>query len=234
MTSGEWRMALMFDAREGNVEALEQGLIRAVPEIKKCAGAAHVRLGVADRHPDLATTTDYDVAHWRTVDGAIEFSVSASTAGGFVGVSRAMAEVLGSLVHPGSIEVMAGPVFPMVERRAGDCFLSLAFKRDGEITQKQFQDWWRYQHSKIAIPVMGPGMLAYDQVHVDQVFSKALADALAVTPATYDAYDNLTWTDRRGYLTSTSDVAAMAGIFADEVGRIDNASRRYALMRRVG
>jgi hypothetical protein len=81
---------------------------------------------------------------------------------------------------------------------------------------------------------MGPGMLAYDQVHVDCGVSASLADVCGIAPVLYDAYDNLTWATRQGYLTSISDPEAMARVFQDEVGRIDSAGRRSALMRRIG
>jgi hypothetical protein len=228
-------MAFMFDARDKDPVALERGLIEAMPQLISHAVGARVRVGVADHHPDLhaAADTDYDIAGWRTVDGAVEITLPESALGTLHQLALALRDSIEPLAQPRSLQVMAGPMFSMVPSRDGDCFLSLAFRRDPGITTQQFQDWWRLQHSTIAIPVMGPGMLAYDQVHLDQTINQSLADSIGIARATYDAYDNLTWATRAGYLTSTSDAPAMAVIFQDEVGRIDNASRRHALMRRL-
>jgi len=122
----------------------------------------------------------------------------------------------------------------MVPVRDGGAFLSLAFRRDPATTSEQFQTWWRYQHAGVAIPVLGPGMLAYDQVHVDFAATEAVARAFGVERVAYDAYDNLTWADFRAFLTSISDPEGMMRVYADEVGRIDNSSRRHAIMRKIG
>jgi hypothetical protein len=231
-----WRMAFMFDARGGDVAALEDGLARAAGAIRRLAGDAHVRLGVAaDWNAELLEgMEDYGVAHWRTVDGAVEISVAEARAGDLPQVCASLRDVLDPLAAPASVEVMAGPFFPMVTARDGEVFLSLAFKRFPGTTLEQFQTWWRRQHSGVAIPVLGPGLLAYDQVHVDHAATEALARAFGVAPVLYDAYDNLTWASREGYLASISDPEGMARIAADEVGRIDNTSRRHALMRPIG
>lgn len=229
-----WRLAFMFDARDAS-DALDAQLARRAGEIRRLAGEAEVRLGVADRHPDLIQgSSDYDLTNWRTVDGAVEITLGAARAGDLSGLAQALREVLEPLAAPGSVEVMAGPVYPMVTPRDGEAFLSLAFRRDPTTTSAQFRSWWREQHSQIAIPVLGQGLLAYDQVHVDPEATEAVALAFGAEPVAYDAYDNLTWADRSAYLASISDPAGMARIYADEVGRIDDATRRWALMRRIG
>jgi hypothetical protein len=231
-----WRLAFMLDARLGDAEALEEGLVRAREPIGRLVGDAEVRLGVADRNPVLAERmgTGQGADPWRTVDGAVEVSVSAARAGELLQIARSLREALGPLAAPGSVEVMAGPVFSMVPARDGAAFLSLAFRRDPATTSEEFRSWWRHQHAGVAIPVLGPGMLAYDQVHVDLAATEALARAFGVEPVAYDAYDNLTWADADGFLTSISDMEGMTRIYADEVGRIDNSTRRNALMRRIG
>jgi hypothetical protein len=48
----------------------------------------------------------------------------------------------------------------------------------------------------------------------------------------YDAYDNLTWADLLAYQQSSGgNPDGMATVVADEQRRIDDNSRRYALMR---
>jgi hypothetical protein len=82
----------------------------------------------------------------------------------------------------------------------------------------------------MAIPVLGPGLYAYDQVHVDMVVTAQAAAAFGVPAVEYDAYDNLTWADRYGFLDSCSDTAGMAELSRDEIGFIGVGTRRHALM----
>jgi len=229
-----WRLAVMFDARDGDLDALEADLVRVAEPVRRRTGGP-VRLGLADRHPDLATATksEYATDQWRTVDGAVEITLRAPEPKDLEELSRALAGLIAPMAEPGSVEVMAGPMFSMVPPRDGEAFLSLAFRRDPATTSAQFRSWWREQHAGVAIPVLGPGLLAYDQVHVEPEASEAAARGFGVRPVAYDAYDNLTWADRYGYVASISDVEGMARIFRDEIGRIDDSTRRHALMRRV-
>ena len=81
---------------------------------------------------------------------------------------------------------------------------------------------------------MGPELLAYDQVHVDAAMSRALSQALSIRDAAYDAYDNLTWASSNAFTASCShDPEGMERVVADEVGRIDNDSRRRGMMREI-
>jgi EthD domain len=223
----------MFDARNGRRELLESGLVQAAGIIGRLVGDAQLRIGVADNPDAGAGTEDNAVDQSRPVDGAVEVTVSSARVSLLPALTRSLIEPLGPLVEPGSVEVMAGPMFPMVSPRAGGTFLSLAFERFPGTTSEQFRHWWRFQHARVAIPVMGPGMLAYDQVHLDSTVSDAVAHAIGVAPVRYDAYDNLTWATPNDFLTSISDPEAMARVFADEVGRIDNTSRRHAIMRQI-
>lgn len=230
-----WRMAVMLDARGNQLSALEAALARAAEPIRRVAGGGEVRLGVADQHPDLGAREDsYETDRWRDVDGAVEISVAGSRTGDLPAIARALREIVDPLAEPGSVEVMTGPVYAMVPPRSGGAFLSLAFRRHPSTTVQQFRDWWRYRHAGVAIPVLGAELLGYDQVHVDPAATEAVARAYGVEPVLYDAYDNLTFVDAQGFLASVSDPEGMARVFADEIGHIDNSSRRHALMRRVG
>jgi hypothetical protein len=232
--SERWRLAVMFDAHAGRFDALAAGLGGAAGQIARIAGEGEVRLGVADRHPDLGGRDGaHEVERWRTVDGAVEITVPAARAGELSELARGLRALVDPLAAPGSVEVMAGPVHAMVPPRPGGAFLSLAFRRDPAITAQQFRDWWRYRHAGVAIPVLGAALLGYDQVHVDPAATQAVARAYGVEPVPYDAYDNLTYVDRQGFLDSVADAEGMARVFADEIGHIDDATRRYALMRRV-
>lgn len=230
-----WRLAFILNARDGDVDALEHGLGACAAEIHGLAGGAEVRLGIVDRHPDLASGVpgEYDDTSWRTTDASIELTLPPSRVGEISRIARSLREIVLQLAAPGSVEVMAGPMFPMVPQRDGDTILSLAFSRYPGTTSQQFRDWWRFQHAGVAIPVLGPGLLAYDQVHVDHAVTKALAKDFGGNAYEYDAYDNLTWASPQDYLHSLSDAEGMARIFADEVERIDNRTRRHAMLRRI-
>jgi hypothetical protein len=225
----------MFDAPGHDLARLELALQRAAAAIRTAAGPHPVRIGVADRHPDLGGGGDeaYDVANWRSVDGAIEVSLANAQVDQIADVCRRLRPIVAGFADIASVEVMAGPMFAMVPVRRGGTFLSLAFRRDPAITSQQFSDWWLHRHAPMAIPVLGPGLYAYDQVHVDMVVTAQAAAAFGVPAAEYDAYDNLTWDDRYGFLESCSDTAGMAELSQDEIGYIGPGTRRHALMVEV-
>ncbi len=192
-------------------------------------------MGVADRHADLGEWAERkDGKGFADVDGAIEISVANDRIGEVSEICRALRPVMAGFCDLATVQVMAGPMFHMVPVRAGGTFLSLAFRRDPATTSAQFRDWWFNHHSGVAIPVLGDGLLAYDQVHVEQPVSADAAEAFGAEHVEYDAYDNLTWTDRYGYLHSISDDEAMVPVYADEVGRIDPVGRRSAIMTEIG
>jgi hypothetical protein len=229
-----WRLAFQLDAPDDDLDGLERALSRSSQTIRLIVGDGHVRMGVADQHPDLAEIQARRKTLHRGADGAIEVTIGAERARAIPEIAQALEAVITGLAAPWSVELTAGPVYPMVPVREGETFLSLAFRRYPGTTSQQFRDWWRYQHAPLCIPILGEVMLAYDQVHVDAAATEAACRAFG-TPATpYDAYDNLTWADPHGFLTSISDAPAMQRIFEDEQGRIDDPSRRHTLMRRVG
>lgn len=228
----DWRLVFMFDARDGDLCLLEERMRSAPEVIVQMAGEAKVRLGIVDTHPDVMFMRVPEADMMRGVDGAIEVSVAASRAPELRNIAESLLDIVEAFSVHASLEVVAGPVFPIVPVREGEVFLSLAFRRDRGTTSEEFRRWWLCQHSIVAAPVLGAALLAYDQVHVDAQASEAIALAVGVRPAYYDAYDNLTWANRDAFLTSIGDEAGMAAVLADEVGRIDNTSRRRALMRR--
>lgn len=228
-----WRLAFMLDAAAGDLAELEASLSRARETFRRLAGDAHLRLGVADLDPSLGALRDRGDVKLKSVDGAVEVTLAASRTGDIARIAQGLGDILEAFAEPGSIEVMAGPIYSIVPVRDGGAFLSLAFRRYPGLTPQQFRDWWLHQHSAVATPVLGEGLLAYDQVHVDPAASQAAAKAAGVAYVDYDAYDNLTWDDRAAFLASIADPQAMARVFADEVGHIDDPSRRNSLMRRI-
>lgn len=235
MTQTHWRLAFMFDAPGGDVEALALALSEARASIEAAAQGNQVRMGVAIREAgDLDVEAAHAMIDWRTVDGAIEVSIANGGEGAVPDICRAMRPILDRLAEPGSVEVMTGAMHQMVPVREGEVFLSLSFRRGQGTTVEEFRNWWYNQHAPLCIPILGPGLLAYDQVHVDEQASRAAAEALGVAFVDNDAYDNLTWPDHPGYIQSTTgDPEGMGRIAEDEVGRIDNTTRRHALMREI-
>lgn len=229
-----WRLALMFDAAGQNLSELSKAMKRAGPGIRSAAEGHHVRLGVADRHADLGPfSLRNERKGWADVDGAIEISVLNQRKAEIPDICSKLRVIMNDFCDLETVHVMAGPTHHMVPVRTGGTFLSLAFRRDPAISSGEFQDWWYNRHSKVAIPVLGDGLLAYDQVHVEQALSHSAAEAFGGDYTEYDAYDNLTWVDRYGYLHSISDQEAMGPVYADEVGFIDPTSRRSAIMTEV-
>lgn len=229
-----WRLALMFDAPGNDLVVLEQSLVKAGDSIRKVALGNPVRMGIADRHLDLGEWALRNADKgWADVDGAIEITTPAQPGDVVAGICRNLRPIMASFCDLASVAVMTGPVFSMVPVRTGRTFLSLAFRRDPALTSAEFRKWWYDHHSGVAILVLGEDLLAYDQVHVEQQQSIEAARAFGSDYTTYDAYDNLTWADRYSYLHSISDEDAMVPVYADEVGRIDPASRRSAIMTEI-
>ena len=222
----------MFDAPGGDLAVLERGLGTAGDAIRAAARDNPVRIGIANRHPDLAPLMETGAAKgWRTVDGAIEITIASENIGDMPAIGQSLRMVLGGVAELPSVEIMAGPMYSMVPVQAGNAFLSLAFRRDPRLTSREFREWWLHQHGPIAIPPLGPGLFAYDQVHVAMAETVAVASAFGAALVEYDAYDNLTWADHQAFLlSSSSDPAGMALVSADEAGRIDEGSRRFSIM----
>ncbi len=231
-----WRLAIMFDARDGDVPALEDGLARASGTIRSVAGANAVRVGVTLGKPAEPTgdAAAHDVTGWRTVDGAIEITLPNGNESSAPAICSELRTTVESLARAGSIEVMTGAMHHMVPVRTGEVFLSLAFRRFPGTSVPDFRTWWHDRHAPLAIPVLTEELLlAYDQVHVDEVASRAAAAALGVPYFEYDAYDNLTFDSEAAFAAACSDLAGMARLAADELEHIDDTTRRHALMREL-
>jgi hypothetical protein len=225
----------MFDALGGDLDTVGDGLAVAAKWIRAQIGDAHLRLGIADHSPELQgrDVSPWDPKPWRSVDAGIEVSVAPARVTELPEISRSLRTFIDVLAKPSSAEVMAGPVFSVVPAREGASFSSLAFRRDPGQSSGQFRNWWLQQHAPLVTPILGEHLYAYDQVHVDFDMTQRVSRALGITPVAHDAYDNLTYANVAGALMSSSDAAAMTRVWADENGRIDNSSRRAAIMRLI-
>lgn len=229
-----WRLAVIFDAPGGDRDRLARNLVNADAAIRAAARGAAVRFGIGEHWQNDVAAEGHDFSGWRTNDGAVEVTVGAAQADELPAIAAALRPALAPIIDLASAEIMAGPVYAMVPARLGECVLSLSFRRDPDTTKQEFSRWWYYQHSAVAIPVLGRLLLGYDQVHCDDAMIEAVSSAFGVPAAYYDAYDNLTWASYQAFVESTSDPEGGRRIGEDEIGRIDNSSRRHAIMRVLG
>ena len=236
VTQTHWRLAVMFDAPEHDLERLEPLLRAAEGALRSAAPGGGIRTGVAERRLDYSEHPDIEdvLVNWRSVDAAIEVTVPNARAPELPAIAAALRSPLADLAAPGSIEVMTGPINAIVPARRGDAFLSLAFHRRPYQTASAFSHWWINRHAVMAVPMLGQELLAYDQVHVESDASRAVADRLGVPFVDYAAYDNLTWGDYKTFLASvagkTEDMALLA---EDETDWIESNSHRQRIMRVV-
>jgi len=233
-----WRLAIIFDAPGGDRERLARDLAAAGDAIRAAAGGAaqigSVRLGVATNFMNDLGFEGHAFGGWRRNDAAVEVTVSADQAARLADIAAALRPVLEPMMAPDSAEVMAGPTYFMIPPRLGDYVLSLSFKRYPGTSKQDFSRWWYYQHSAVAIPVMGERVLGYDQVHCDDAAIDAVSAAFGVAPHYYDAYDNLTLVSWESFASQDRDPEGSRRIAEDEIGRIDNDSRRHAVYRVLG
>jgi EthD domain len=229
-----WRAAFIFDASDGDREALARNLGRVEASLRGAVARGSVRLGVAEHFLSGGEEGSHDYRGWRRNDGAIEVTVGTVDAGQLPQTAKVLREILEPFTDVATVEVMAGPVYFMVPPRLGTTFLSLSFKRDPATTKAEFRRWWFNRHASVAIPILGPLLLAYDQVHCNAAMTDAVSNAFGVPAVHYDAYDNLTWADWPSFQRSTADPIGGRRIFEDEIGRIDNATRRHGFMQTLG
>jgi hypothetical protein len=92
------------------------------------------------------------------------------------------------LIDVSQAALTVGPTYRIVEPQEGAVFLSLSFKRHPGTSVAEFRRWWLTQHAQVATPLL-PGLLAYDQVHVDHELSKRAAEVAGLPYVPYDSYD---------------------------------------------
>src|SRR4051794_24095441 len=73
--NSHWRLAFMLDAPGGDLDGLEASLVRASETFQRRVGDAHLRLGIADLHPDLGVLRDRGDVKLRSVGGAVEVTL---------------------------------------------------------------------------------------------------------------------------------------------------------------
>lgn len=225
-----WRLAVIFDAPDGDRQGLRRELKAATNNIHTAAQGGSVRIGTASFFMNDLVRKGQDYAGWRTNDAAVEVTVGASRTSELPAIAARLRTALEPMIDMTSVEVMSGPTYMMLPPRLGDCVLSLSFRRDPARTKQEFSRWWYYQHAGVAIPVMGDAVLAYDQVHCDDETTGAVSDAFGVPAQYYDAYDNLTWANLKSFLEPRYDPEGSQRIGDDEIGWIDNDSRRHAIL----
>jgi hypothetical protein len=223
------RLALMISPADGvSHDDLTEGLRERASELgAACGPDARVRMGVRD----LRHVTDAGARGMpQPVDAAVEVTMPEGSLDELAHAAGGIGRTLEGLVDPEGTALTIGTTHHMVPVREGRIFLSLAFQRSPGTTIEQFRDWWFHQHASVAIPLLGPELLAYDQVHVDrELAEKASVDA-GIRYHPYDAYDNLTWASMGALAASMSKPGSAEEMYEDEVGHIDHSTNRGSMM----
>jgi EthD domain len=197
--------------------------------------AAAVRIGLRDPRDPLADVSEGAIeSRIPPVLGAIEVTAPRTEVDGMEALAGTIGGHLVGLVDRERSAVSLGEVHAIIESRSGASFLSFAFQRYPGTSVEEFRHWWLRQHAAVAVRLLSPWLLAYDQVHVDRALSERVSRSANITFHPYDAYDNLTWASVEEFLASVSRPGGRDEMYQDEVGHIDHSSYRGALMALVG
>ncbi|MCU1463701.1 MAG: hypothetical protein JWO37_3776 [Acidimicrobiales bacterium] len=194
-----------------------------------------LRVGV--RHPEdpLAGIAEETIDQpFGTVEGAIELSVGDESVDQLCAHASEVARVVDGLFDRDRSALAVGRVHPVVAKSEGQVFLSLAFARFPGTSVDEFRSWWLDQHSAVAVRLLGPELLGYEQVHVDRHASQRACSSAAIAYRPFDAYDSLTWGSVQSFLASVAKPGGREEMYADEMGHIDHSTYRGALMGLVG
>ena len=224
------RLSVMLTPRKGKTRAeLGRSLILLRDRFHMLFGPkTHVRIGIRCENDPLGQSMG-EARSPTTVEGAVEITGGEGSSPELAAHAEQLGALLRPLIDVTQAALTVGPTHRIVEPKRGGVFLSLSFRRHPDTTVEQFRHWWLSQHAKVAVPRL-PGLLAYDQVHVDHELSRRASEAAALPYVPYDSYDNLTWASVEGFTQSTSDPTAMRAIYEDELGHIDHSTYRGALM----
>ena len=228
------RLAVMLVPRAGLTDAeLAKALVEGKPQIAKIFGSeAHIRIGAKCKNDPLSASMGENRKPG-TLSAAIEVTMAEAQLQQLAGGAEQLGRLLQPLIDPAQAALTVGITYRILLPRDGAVFLSLSFKRYPDTSIEAFRKWWLEQHSKVAAPLLLPLLLAYDQVHVDHELSCQASARASLPYVPYDAYDNLTWASRQAYIDSVSDPDSMRKIYEDELGHIDHATYRGALMNEL-
>lgn len=214
---------------------LETAIGEAGAALRARVGAqGFVRLGVRLPDDPLSQTMGGDRGELEPVHGVIEVTAPegvepADAASKVAGVL----EPLAAHIHVERSAVVAGRCHRFLSADDAPLFLAILGYRDPAITMDELTDWWLYRHGPLALSIVDPLPLAYEQLHADQAASRAASDASGLPAPGYDMYDTIAIDSLDSLMGSTMNPEVAAQLFEDEVGHVDHARMRGAIQRAI-
>jgi len=141
-----------------------------------------------------------------------------------------LAATLGGAIDAARSAVVAGTCYRFLHA-GGSVFAAIAARRAPGTTMDQLTEWWLHQHGPLALRIVSPPPLAYEQLHGDADMSRAAARAAGVSETPYDMYDTIGAPTLEEFEQAAGDPAVAAQLFEDEVGHVDHSSFRGAIQR---
>lgn len=230
------RISFMLERRPEVAEDTFAAAMRSLHDVLAAGTgpSAAIRIGLRDPRDPLADVSEGAIeARIPPVLGAIEVTVPRAEVPGVEALAGTIGAHLSGLADRERSAVSVGDVYEIVEPRPGATFLSFAFRRSPGTSVEEFRDWWLGQHAGVAVRLLSPELLAYDQVHVDRGLSERASRSAEIAFHPFDAYDNLTWASIDQFLASVSRPGGREEMYQDEIGHIDHTSYRGALMELV-
>jgi hypothetical protein len=207
-------------------EALEDAL-RAVRS--KLPDDARVRLGL--RHPnDPLAATMGERALSEPVDGVVEVTLAeGASVDACPAAVTGLAGMLADAINPGRSAAIAGACHRFLHDD-GAAMIALAARRAPGTTMDELTAWW-LRHGRLALNIVSPLPLAYEQLHADADVSRAAARAAGVAETPYDMFDTICGVSAEELTAPLVDPEVARQLFEDELGHVDHATLRGAMQR---
>ena len=167
------------------------------------------------------------------VPAVLELTAPAASLGMLVRPAAAVGKILSDLVDTSRCALTVGMVHHVVPPRTGPTFVALACCRDPGKRADDFLAWWTDHHARLAVPLMGASVLAYDHVHVDKALSERASSEAGVNYFPYDAYESLSFASVEDFLAAASASGQAQRLVDDETGWVDHSTFRCSLMREI-
>jgi len=197
-------------------------------------GRGSVRAGVRLPDDPLAQAMGGDRGELEPVHGIIEVTapegMSATDAAGLVDGAR---DALGPDVDAGRSVVIAGRCYRFLSSDDAPLFLALFGYRDPSITMDELSEWWLHRHGPLALSIVDPLPLAYEQLHADQDASRVASEASGLAAPGYDMFDTIAIDAVESLTGSMMNPEVAARLFEDEVGHVDHSRMHGAIQRTV-
>jgi hypothetical protein len=203
-----------------------EAAIRACGAVPRSAGS--IRIGI--RHPDdpLAAAMG-ERRESEPIDGVVEVTLGEGAT--LDDAPRALAsfrDPLAGVADFARSAAVAGTCYRFLAKD-GPVFVALAARRDPAITMAELTEWWRDRHGPLALRIVRPAPLAYEQLHADRAASRVCARVAGMGETVYDMVDTISVESPDAFRQATSDPETAAKLYEDEVGHVDHSSIRGAL-----